>query len=56
MTNGDVWVGLACLKSNPNGGIPEFPEKLIDLRQTANRQPNDTVFGTFHIWHQEESN
>src|ERR1700722_10783242 len=56
MTNGGVWVGLACLKSNPNGGIPDFPEELIDLRQTANRQPNDTVFGTFHIWHQEESN
>lgn len=110
MTNGDVWAGLACLKSNPNGenfqrfgkgkgayvnvvawadsqasfeekvkrhsegldcilvefdevqlmetrmSIPDVPEQLIDMRQTANRQPNDTVFGTFHIWHQEESN
>lgn len=36
--------------------IPDVPEELIDMRQTANRQPNDTVFGTFHIWHQEESN
>lgn len=36
--------------------IPDFPEELIDMRQTANRQPDDTVFGTFHIWHQEDSN
>jgi hypothetical protein len=34
----------------------EYPEDLIDMRQTATRQPNDTVFGTFHIWHQEDSN
>lgn len=33
----------------------DFPEEFIDMRQTANRQPNDTVFGTFHIWHRDES-
>jgi hypothetical protein len=34
----------------------DYPEEFIDMRQTATRQPSDTVFGTFHIWHQEESN
>jgi hypothetical protein len=33
-----------------------YPEELIDMRQTAIRQPEDTVFGTFHIWHQDRSN
>jgi hypothetical protein len=33
-----------------------YPEELIDMRQTATRQQADTVFGTFHIWCQEESN
>jgi hypothetical protein len=36
--------------------LSDFPDELIDMRQTANRQPNDTMFGTFHIWYQEESN
>lgn len=35
---------------------PNFPEELINMRQTADRQPNDTVYGTFHIWDQEKSN
>lgn len=35
---------------------PDFAEELVDMRPTANRQQNDTVFGTFHIWHQEEAN
>jgi len=35
---------------------PHFPAELIDVRQTANRQPSDTAFGTFHIWHQEDAN
>jgi hypothetical protein len=34
----------------------DFPEEFITMRQTANRQPRDTVFGTFHIWHQEDAN
>ena len=34
----------------------DYPEEFIDMRQTATRQPNDTVFGTFHIWDQEDSN
>lgn len=36
--------------------IPNFPEELIDMRQTANRQHEDTVFGRFHIWHEEDAN
>jgi hypothetical protein len=35
---------------------PDYPEELITMRATAIRQPKDTVFGTFHIWHQNESN
>lgn len=110
MTDGTIWVGLACLKANPKvknfrrfgkgkeayvnvvawaksqgtfeakvkqhatdldcipvelenvelienrmerGG---FSEELITMRETANRQPDDTVWGTFHIWHQEDAN
>ena len=34
----------------------DFPEEFIDMRQTAIRQPEDTVFGCFHIWDQNESN
>ncbi len=34
----------------------DYPEELINMRQTAKREPNDAVFGTFHIWHQEDSN
>ena len=110
MSKGDIWVGLACLKPNPevrnfrrfgegkgayvnivawaqskdafeekvkrqvgeldcilveldDVGLLEsrmntqnFPEEFVDMRQTANRQPEDTVFGTFHIWHQEDAN
>jgi hypothetical protein len=34
----------------------DYPEELITMRETAARQTTDTVFGTFHIWHQEDSN
>jgi hypothetical protein len=30
-----------------------FPEEVITMRETAVRQTADTVFGTFHIYHQE---
>jgi hypothetical protein len=35
---------------------PDYPEELITMRETALRQPDDSVFGTFHIWHQDDSN
>jgi hypothetical protein len=31
-----------------------YPEELITMRETAARQTADTVFGAFHIWHQED--
>jgi hypothetical protein len=34
----------------------DVPEELITMRDTANRQRDDTVWGTFHIWHQEDAN
>jgi hypothetical protein len=36
--------------------MPDSSEELITMRQTASRQPSDTMFGTFHIWHQEDAN
>jgi hypothetical protein len=37
-------------------GEEDYPEELITMRETAARQTTDTVLGTFHIWHQEDSN
>jgi len=34
----------------------DYPEELTTMRQTATRQPEDTIFGTFHIWHREDAN
>ncbi|HWY20550.1 MAG TPA: hypothetical protein VNX26_04970 [Candidatus Acidoferrum sp.] len=33
-----------------------YPEELINMRLTATLQPEDSVFGTFHIWEQDEAN
>lgn len=33
---------------------PDYPEDLIDMRSTAERQPADIVFGTFHTWAQSD--
>ena len=35
---------------------PDYPEELIDMRSTAQRQPADLVFGTFHIWTDSHKN
>jgi hypothetical protein len=35
---------------------PDYPEELITMRETASRQQNDSVFGTFHTWHLEDTN
>jgi hypothetical protein len=35
---------------------PECPEELIEMRSTAQRQPSDIVFGTFHTWVQSDRN
>jgi hypothetical protein len=35
---------------------PESPEELIDMRTTAQRQPSDIIFGTFHTWVQSDGN
>lgn len=34
----------------------DFPDEFINMRGTAYRQPEDTVFGTFHVWMQEDAN
>jgi len=33
-----------------------YPEEFINMRTTAIRQPQDTVFGPFYIWHQDDRN
>ena len=35
---------------------PDYPEELITMRSTARRQPEDLVFGTFHIWTENDMN
>jgi hypothetical protein len=32
------------------------PDEFFTMQATAERQPNDVVFGTFHVWHQEDAN
>ena len=32
------------------------PDELFTMRATADRQPNDVLFGTFHVWFQEDVN
>ena len=34
----------------------DFPEEFINMRATAHRQPTDVVFGTFHMWLQDDAN
>jgi hypothetical protein len=33
---------------------PDFPDELLEMRTTAMRQREDTVFGTLHIWTQSD--
>jgi hypothetical protein len=35
---------------------PDYPEELITMCTTAQRQPEDLVFGQFHIWIQSDTN
>ena len=32
------------------------PDEFFTMRATAERQPNDVVFGTFHVWAQDDTN
>jgi hypothetical protein len=34
----------------------DYPEELLTMRSTAQRQPSDLVFGTFHIWTESDIN
>jgi hypothetical protein len=34
----------------------ECPDECFTMRATAEKQPNDVVFGTFHIWAQDDVN
>ena len=33
-----------------------YPEEFLDMRNTASRQPDDVVFGTFHYWLENDVN
>jgi len=32
------------------------PDEFFTMRTTAERQPHDVVFGTFHVWEQDDLN
>ena len=32
------------------------PDEFFTMRTTAERQPNDVVFGDFHVWAQDDTN
>lgn len=32
------------------------PEEFFTMRATAERQPNDVIFGRFHVWEQPDLN
>src|SRR4029079_6706151 len=32
------------------------PDEFFTMRATAERQPEDVIFGTFHVWHQDDAN
>jgi hypothetical protein len=32
------------------------PDEFFTMRATAQRQPDDVVFGTFHVWAQDDVN
>jgi hypothetical protein len=32
------------------------PDELFTMRATAYRQPNDVLFGSFHVWFQDDVN
>jgi hypothetical protein len=32
------------------------PDEFFTMRATAERQPNDVLFGTFHVWIQDDAN
>ena len=34
----------------------DFPEEFLTMRETANRQRNDVVFGQFHTWLEDDVN
>lgn len=35
---------------------PDYPEELIEMRATAQRQMDDIVFGDFHVWFEDDAN
>jgi hypothetical protein len=34
----------------------DYPEELIEMQQTATRQPEDSIWGTLHIWERDDTN
>jgi hypothetical protein len=34
----------------------DCPDEFFTMRATADRQPNDVLFGIFHVWFQEDVN
>jgi hypothetical protein len=59
-----VAIGLDCILQELDGTQlldtrmedPDYPDELITMRATAQRQPTDTIFGSFHVWVQSDVN
>ena len=32
----------------------DYPDEFVEMRQTAYRQPSDTIFGPFYTWAQDD--
>lgn len=48
------WDDVSLLEARLEGD--DYPEEFLDMRTTAVDNPDDTVFGTFHIWLQNDDN
>lgn len=35
---------------------PDYPEELIEMQATAQRQRDDIIFGEFHVWFEDDAN
>ena len=34
--------------------LDDYPDEFVEMRQTAYRQPLDTIFGPFYTWAQDD--
>lgn len=37
-------------------GAGDFPDEFLDIQSTAMHNPQDTVYGDFHVWERDDAN